>query len=86
MSPLQTGINQDLENALSNQGDSFLKLSNKEVMEDLRDCTGEYLKVKNLTMLLIINQWRRKERRAARKTITNKQKCAYFSINYDIAH
>ena len=72
MSPLQTAINQDLENALSNQGDDFLKLSNKDVMDDLRECTGEHLKVKDLTMLLIINQWRRKERRAVRKAITQK--------------
>jgi hypothetical protein len=72
MSPLQTGINQDLENALSNQGTEFLKLSNKEVMDDLRECTGEHLKVKDLTMLLIINQWRRKERRLVRKASTQK--------------
>ncbi len=69
MSPLQTDINQDLENALINQGDIFLKLSNKEVMEDLRNCTGEYLDIKNLTMLLIINQWRRKQRRLVRKAV-----------------
>lgn len=73
MSPLQTAVNEDLENALSNQGKIFLKLTNKEIMDDLRECTGEYLNVKNLTMLLIINQWRRKERRAARKSIKNEQ-------------
>lgn len=67
MSPLQQSINEDLENALNNQGKVFLKLTNKEVMEDLRECTGEYLDIQNLTMLLIINQWRRKERRQARK-------------------
>lgn len=67
MSPLQTGINQDLENALVNQGEEFLKLSNKEIMDDLRECTGEHLYVADLTMLLIINQWRRKERRLVRK-------------------
>lgn len=72
MSPLQTGINQDLENALVNQGEEFLKLSNKEIMDDLRECTGEHLNVKDLTMLLIINQWRRKERRLIRKASTQK--------------
>ena len=72
MSQLQTSINQDLENALVNQGEDFLKLSNKEIMDDLRECTGEYLDVKNLTVLLIINQWRRKERRLIRKSVTQK--------------
>ena len=67
MSKLQQAINEDLERALSNQGENFLKLNNKEIMEDIRECTGEYLEVKNLTMLLIINQWRRKERRLARR-------------------
>lgn len=82
MSPLQTGINQDLESALDNQGEEFLKLSNKEIMDDLRECTGEYLKVKDLTMLLIINQWRRKERRLMRKIkVTKVNEDGSFKVN-----
>lgn len=54
-------IEDDLDNAYNNQKLKFLGLSNKKIMSDLRECTGEYLELKDTILLQSIRQWKYKK-------------------------